>query len=342
MVQAMVGAELGDDVFGDDPTVQALEAEAAGLLGMEAAVFVPSGTMSNQIGLRLHVGPLEEVLCDNRAHIHNWEVGGIHAHCGAAVAAVAPRDGQRFLCGEAVREHTRSDHTLYHQPVTKLLSLENTLNGDVAPISVLAEATAAARELGLAVHLDGARLFNAAVASGTILAEYGRLSDTISICLSKGLGAPVGSVLCGSASLMRRARHFRKLYGGGMRQAGVLAAAGLYALRNNVDRLQEDHENAAFIADGLQELGFSVQRPVETNMVWCAPPPSLPLPFEELQQRLREEDGVILGGPYAGPGGRNPFGKARHSMRIVTHLDAPRSAAQTLLGCLAKHLRRRL
>jgi len=338
----MTSAELGDDVLGDDPTVLALEEEAAGLLGKEAAVFVPSGTMSNQLGLRVHVGPLEEVLCDHRAHIHVWEVGGIHAHCGASVVAVPPREGQRFLCGEAVKEYVRTDHSLYHQPITKLLSLENTINGDVVPLSMLAEATAAARQLGLAAHMDGARLFNAAVASGTDMADYGRLFDTVSICLSKGLGAPIGSVLCGSAELVRRARHFRKLYGGGMRQAGILAAAGRYALKHHVSRLQEDHENAAFVADGLEELGFSVQRPVETNMVWCAPPPQLSLPFQELQARLRLEDGILLGSPYAGPGGRNPFGKAKHNMRIVTHLDAPRSAARTLLASLAKHLRRGL
>jgi len=340
MLQAMMSAPLGDDVLGDDPTVQELEAETAHLLGMEAAVFVPSGTMSNQLGLRLHVGPLEEVLCDHRAHIHVWEVGGIHAHCGAAVAAVPPEDGQRFLCGDAVRVNARTDHSLYHQPVTKLLALENTLNGEVMPLPTLMDATSAARELGLATHLDGARLWNAAAASGCALSDYGSLFDTVSVCLSKGLGAPVGSILCGSAAHIHRARYFRKLYGGGMRQAGLLAAAGLHALRHNRERLQEDHENAAFLADGLQELGFAVQRPVETNIVWCAPPQKLPLPMPELVQRLHKEHGVLIGGAYSGPRGRNPFCDPAKSMRLVTHMDAPRSAVQTLLAGLAKHLKR--
>ena len=264
MLQAMVDAPVGDDVFGDDPTVRRLEEETASLLGAEAGLFVASGTMSNQLALRTHVGPLDEVLCDHRAHIHTWEVGGIHALCGASVAPAEPLAGQQFLDAAAVRLHARLDHSLYHQPVTKLLALENTLNGAVAPLSLITEAVVAARELGLATHLDGARLFNAAAASGEPLDGYGALFDTVSVCLSKGLGAPVGSVLCGSAARIDRARHWRKLYGGGWRQAGLLAAAGLHGLAEHRERLLEDHANAAELATGLTELGFSVQTP-QTN-----------------------------------------------------------------------------
>ena len=234
------------------------------MLGAEAGLFVASGTMSNQLALRTHVGPLDEVMCDHRAHIHTWEVGGIHALCGASVAAAEPLAGQQFLDAAAVRLHARLDHSLYHQPVTKLLALENTLNGAVAPLSLVTEAVVAARELGLATHLDGARLFNAAAASGEPLDGYGALFDTVSVCLSKGLGAPVGSVLCGSAARIDRARHWRKLYGGGWRQAGLLAAAGLHGLAEHRERLLEDHANAAELATGLTELGFSVHTP-QTN-----------------------------------------------------------------------------
>eukprot|EP00964_Phaeocystis_antarctica_P059751 scaffold35521_cov70-Phaeocystis_antarctica.AAC.7 len=160
--------------------------------------------MSNQLALRTHVGPLDEVMCDHRAHIHTWEVGGIHALCGASVAAAEPLAGQQFLDAAAVRLHARLDHSLYHQPVTKLLALENTLNGAVAPLSLVTEAVVAARELGLATHLDGARLFNAAAASGEPLDGYGALFDTVSVCLSKGLGAPVGSAAGGRRGCSRR------------------------------------------------------------------------------------------------------------------------------------------
>ena len=223
MLQAMLKAPTGDDVFGDDPTVLALESETAALLGKEAALFVASGTMSNLLAMRLHVGPLAEVLCDHRAHVHQWEVGGIHA-TGAAVAAVAPEPGERFLTAASVAAHTRTDNCLYHQPVTEVLALENTLNGDVMPLAEVDAACAEARALGLATHLDGARLWNAVAASEGVAADaWAAPFDTVSVCLSKGLGAPIGSVLVGSAAHIDRARHFRKLSGGGWRQAGLLS-----------------------------------------------------------------------------------------------------------------------
>jgi len=184
MYAAMVAAPLGDDVFQDDPTVLELEGEVASLLGKEAAVFVTTGTLSNQLALRTHVGPLDEVLCDHRSHIHVWEVGGIHM-CGASASASAPEPGERFLCAEAVRANTRSDHSLYHQPVTRLLALEQTLNGEVMPLVQVAAACGEARALGLATHLDGARLWNACAATGTPPAAYAEHFDTVSVCLSK-------------------------------------------------------------------------------------------------------------------------------------------------------------
>ena len=266
MLQAMLKAPTGDDVFGDDPTVLALESETAALLGKEAALFVASGTMSNLLAMRLHVGPLAEVLCDHRAHVHQWEVGGIHA-TGAAVAAVAPEPGERFLTAASVAAHTRTDNCLYHQPVTAVLALENTLNGDVMPLAEVDAAAAEARALGLATHLDGARLWNAVAASEGVAADaWAAPFDTVSVCLSKGLGAPIGSVLVGSAAHIDRARHFRKLSGGGWRQAGLLAAAGRHALAHHRERLAEDHAAAEELAAGVADLGFAVQPP-ETNMV---------------------------------------------------------------------------
>ena len=337
MLKEMHEAPVGDDVFGDDPTVLRLEEETAALVGTEAAVFVVSGTMSNQLALRTHLAPLQEVLCDHRAHIHVWEAGGIHSLCGASVAAAEPAAGQQFLDAAAVELYTRRDNALYHQPVTTLLALENTLNGAVQPLSLITEAVTSARALGLSTHLDGARLFNAAAATGEPLDAYGRHFDTVSVCLSKGLGAPVGSVLCGSAERIDKARHYRKLYGGGWRQAGLLAAAGIYALREHRARLVEDHENAAELAAGLEELGFAVQPP-ETNMVWCAPPAGVD--FARVAARLWDDERILVGGAYGGPGGRNPWGDSGKTMRFVTHLQTPKRAVRGLLNGLTKILRK--
>lgn len=206
--------------------------------------------MSNQLALRVHVGVLDEVLCDHRAHIHVWETGGIHAHCGASVAPAVPEAGEGFLCPRAISSNARLDHAGYHQPVTRLLSLENTLNGRVASAAQLIGAAAHAKGLRLVTHLDGARLWNACAATGTEPGDFAAPFDTVSVCLSKGLGAPVGSVLAGGADHIERARHLRKMYGGGWRQAGLLAAAGLYAIRHQRERLVEDHEAATTLASG--------------------------------------------------------------------------------------------
>ena len=336
MLAAMTSAKVGDDVFGDDPSVEALEAETAELLGKESALFVASGTMSNQIAIMCHVGPLQEVLCDHRAHVHAWEAGGIHSLAGASVMAARPLGAAAFLCAEAVREYSRLDHCLHHQPVTKLLSLEHTQNGEVAPLSTLRECVTAARAIGLSTHLDGARLWNAAAAEGLSPDTYAHLFDSVSVCLSKGLGAPIGSLLVGSAAFIQRARGYRKLLGGGWRQAGVLAAAGRHAIKEHRGRLVEDHDNASELAAGLRELGFSV-RPPQTNMVWCSPPPDVD--FAPIQRALHME-GVLLGGAYKGPKCRNPFGDVAESLRVVTHLQTPRVACKRLIASLARHLKK--
>ena len=215
MRAAMVSAEVGDAVFGDDPTVLRLEARVASMLGKEAALFVASGTMANTLAMRVHLAPLEEVVCDYRCHVHVWENGGVHAHTGAAVSAVRPRDhGERFITARILEEYVRLDHSLYHTPTTTLVALENTLNGAVQPLDEMVAVSDWARQRGVATHLDGARLWNAAAATGVELERYGALFDTVSVCLSKGLGAPIGSVLVGDAKRIEKARHFHKLMGG--------------------------------------------------------------------------------------------------------------------------------
>ena len=338
MLEAMLRAPVGDAVFGDDPTVLALEDEVASLLRKEAALFVASGTMSNQLALRVHVGQLDEVLCDHRAHIHVWENGGIHAISGASVAPVIPPNGD-YLCADDVASHASLSHFGRHRPVTRLLALENTLNGAVASVDQLGACAQKAHELGLATHLDGARLWNAAVAEARGADEFAQPFDSVSVCLSKGLGAPVGSVLAGSTALVERARHFCKLYGGGWRQAGILAAAGLHALHHHRERLAEDHERASELADGLTQLGFDVDPPM-TNMVWCHPPPAVRgMPhFDEMQRRLEVEDGILVGGAYGGA--RNPFGQSAKSIRFVTHMQTPREGVLALLGGIRRLLRK--
>jgi threonine aldolase len=268
MMQAIVDAELGDDVFGEDPTVQLLESETASLLGKEAAVYVPSGTMSNQMALRVHTHPGDEVILEADAHIRHYEGG---AAAGLSGLQLYPVKGDRGIMTAsqvtaAVRGHFDWD------PRTSLVCLENTHNragGTVYPIDVIAEISTAARDRSLAMHLDGARLWNAAVATGVSEAEYAAHFDTISVCLSKGLGAPVGSLLVGSTEHIAKARRARKAFGGGMRQAGIIAAAALHALRNHREDLSQDHSNARVLAEALEACSAVQLDPdgVETNIV---------------------------------------------------------------------------
>jgi len=307
MRRAMAEATVGDDVYGEDPTVRALEERVAGLLGQPAGLFVTSGTQANQISIGLHCRPGDEVLADAGSHCIHFEGGAMAALWGAQPR---PLEGQRGLFSAAqltAAVRPVNDHT----PRSRLVCFENTHNrggGTVWPLAQYQQAVAAARAAQLAVHLDGARLFNAQASGGGLVIEYAKLADTATVCFSKGLGAPVGSVLCGSVDLMREARRLRKRLGGGMRQAGILAAAALYALEHNVERLTDDHRNARRLAAGLASLpGFRVDPArVETNMVFadCA--------AGALAAVARMKASGVLA---------NPEGSHPDSIRLVCHLD---------------------
>jgi threonine aldolase len=263
----MFAAPVGDDVFGEDPTVNALETKIAGLFGMEAALFCPSGTMTNQIAIRLHTGPQKEVICHQYSHIYLYEGGGIMANSMASVKLLTGDLGK--ITASQVAESINPDDV--HAPETTLVSIENTMNkgggsiytlDEIKPIHVLC------KEKGIKLHLDGARLFNALVETGESPADWGAQFDTISICLSKGLGCPIGSVLLGTKVDIKRAKKVRKVFGGGMRQAGFLAAAGIYALDHQVERLKEDHLRARVLGQFLVQAPHVTEvLPVATNIV---------------------------------------------------------------------------
>ncbi len=269
MRAAMAAAEVGDDVYAEDPTINRLEARAAEVFGKEAAIFVPTGSMGNQIALRLHTQPGKEVVCEARAHVLDWEMGMAAVFSGCQLRTVA---GQRGVLRWQDIEPALSTTGLYYRAQTGLVWIENTHNmagGTVTPLAVMQELVAGAHDRGLPIHLDGARVFNAAVALGTDVATLTRGFDTVNFCLSKGLCAPVGSMLVGSAADIARARSLRKALGGGMRQAGILAAAGLIALDEMPERLHEDHANAKLLASSLNGVeGVSIDpAEVETNIV---------------------------------------------------------------------------
>ncbi|GAB3049108.1 low specificity L-threonine aldolase [Intrasporangium mesophilum] len=269
MRAAMAAAEVGDDVFGEDPTLRALEERVAGMLGQEAALFTPSGSMANQLGVRVHVKPGEELVGDSLAHVVRAELGAAAVLSGISSRTWVSERG-RFRADDAAALMITGVGP--YQVCTSLVVVENTHNfggGTVQPIEEIRRARSVTRERGVAMHLDGARLFNAHVASGVSLTDYGREFDTVSVCLSKGLGAPVGSVLAGSAEAMAESRIWRKRFGGGMRQAGILAAAGLFALDNNVERLADDHARARRAAEAMAEAapGSVDLTTVETNIV---------------------------------------------------------------------------
>ena len=269
MRAAMARAEVGDDVFGEDPTVRALQERVAGLLGHEDALFTPTGSLANQLGLRLHVPPGKELVADHQAHVVRAELGAAAVFSGITSRTWSATRG--LLDPDAALAHVTTGVGPY-QVETALVVVENTHNfggGTVQPLPDIRRLRAATQERGVAMHLDGARLWNAHVASGVSLADYGAEFDTVSVCLSKGLGAPVGSVLAGSAERMAEARVWRKRYGGGMRQVGILAAAGLYALDHHVERLADDHDRARRFARACAEAAPGTVDPdtVETNIV---------------------------------------------------------------------------
>jgi threonine aldolase len=269
MRAAMADAEVGDDVFGDDPTVKRLEACVADMLGKEAALFAPSGTMANQLAVRAHTESGDEILIDANAHIYYYEAGGPAALSGVSCRCL---NGVRgiFTAADVEAALRPADQ---HFPPTKLICLENTHNrggGTIWPLERIREVANIARRQGLAMHLDGARLWNASVATGIAERDYAASFDSVSVCFSKGLGAPIGSVLCGSRDFIQRARRFRKMFGGGMRQVGILAAGALYALEHQRSRLADDHANARALAQGLARLPGIELDPatIQTNIVF--------------------------------------------------------------------------
>ncbi len=309
MLRKMTSAPTGDDVYGDDPTVNALQEKAAAMSGKQAALFFPSGTQANLVALLSHCQRGDEYIAGQHAHNYRYEAGG-----AAVLGSIQPQPVMENADGtlplDIVREVIKPRDI--HFARTRLISIENTHHGKVLPSDWLADVFAFSRQHHLALHTDGARIFNAAVASGQPLDALSRYCDTLSICLSKGLGAPVGSLLCGSHDFIEEACRWRKMTGGGMRQAGILAAAGIYALDNNVARLAEDHENARWLAAELAELGIEVSRR-QTNMIFIRLPETQITPL----QQWMDARGI-----------RISFG---YGTRLVTHLDTPRPALQKVV-----------
>jgi threonine aldolase len=307
MLQQMFRAKVGDDVYKQDPTVNELEETVAGLFGMEAALFFPSGTMANQTAIKLHTNPGDELICDKWAHVFNYEGGGVAVNSGVSSRLL---DGDRGMITAAQVAEAVNPPDFYHSPLSSLVCIENTTNkggGACYDLQTLREIRDVCKANNLKYHLDGARLWNALVAKRQHPKQFGELFDTISVCLSKGLGAPVGSLLVGSHEHVRKALRIRKIFGGGMRQAGYLAAAGLYALQNNVGRLEEDHRRAKQLATLLQQLPWIEKiEPVETNILIFSMKPQ----FSEavLMDKLKQKNIFI-----------SSLGRGK--LRIVTHLD---------------------
>jgi threonine aldolase len=313
----MFAAPVGDDVYAEDPTVNALEAKVAAYLGKEAALFVPSGTMANQIAVRLHCRPGEELVCEATSHVILWEGGGPAALSGVTVRPLNGVNGLLSL-DQLAAMHRPND---IHSPPTKLVWLENTHNrggGTVHPYPSVAAISAWARGQKLALHLDGARLWNAAVASGIPAKDWASHFDTVSVCFSKGLGAPVGSALAGPKELLALARRYRKLFGGAMRQAGFLAAACIHAMDHHVERLAEDHANAKLLAAAVREVpGLKlVPETVETNLVWFDVDRAKFGSPQDVTRRLKER-GVLM----------SALGET--TVRACTHLNVSRAECET-------------
>lgn len=320
MRRAMAEAEVGDDVYGEDPTVNRLQERAAETFEKEAALFVPTGSMGNQIAVKLHTRPGNEVVIEERGHIYNYEMATMAAFAGCVARPVHSKDGSGILTWEEIAAAIHTNAAYYVAP-TGLISIENSHNlagGSVMPRARVEEICERAHGLGLPVHLDGARIFNAAAALGESVANLARPADTVMFCLSKGLGAPVGSMLLGSRALIDQARALRKMLGGGMRQAGVIAAAGLVALEESPKRLHEDHENARRLAEGLAELpGIRIDpEKVATNIV-IIDVADTGKTGDAICAELREGGVLAIG-----------FGT---SIRMVTHCDVSRADIETAL-----------
>ncbi len=268
MLQAMMNAEVGDDVYKEDPTVNELERRVTELFGTDEALFFPTGSMANQAAIKMHTQPGEQLICDKYAHVYNYEGGGVSFNSGVSCKLL---DGDRGMITAAQVEEAINPPDFYHSPLTTLVCVENTTNkggGACYEMSIFEEIRKVCDKHALGFHLDGARLFNAIVAKNQDPKEYGALFDTISICLSKGLGIPLGTVLTGNSEIMKKAMRVRKVLGGGMRQVGFIAAAGIYALDHHIDRLAEDHKRASELGDFLCQLSYVKKvEPVETNIV---------------------------------------------------------------------------
>jgi threonine aldolase len=318
MRRAMFEAEVGDDVYAEDPTINRLEQRAAEVFGREAAIFVPSGTMGNSIAIKIHTRPGQEVICEERSHVFNYEMAMMAHFSGCMPRPIFAEDG--ILTWTQVKK--RIAPKIYYRAQTGLICLENTNNmagGSVYPTEIVEQICDGAHEAGIPVHLDGARVFNAATALGRPAAEITRKFDSVMFCLSKGLGAPVGSMLVGSRPLIDMARVYRKSLGGGMRQAGILAAAGLIALEKHPARLQEDHENAKFLAEGLSQIaGIKIDpKKVATNIL-VFDISGTGMTSTEFTQRLTKRQ-VICGGVTP------------ETVRMVTHMDVDRKACTAAL-----------
>jgi len=306
MLDYMLKAEVGDDVFGDDPTVQFLEEKMAGMFGKEAAIFCPSGTMTNQIAVKVHTQPGEEIICDITSHVYNYEGGGIAFNSGCSVRLVHGNRGR--MKPDQIHGNINPDNV--HYPKTRLVIAENTSNkggGSIYDINDLLQIGAICRENDLLFHLDGARLFNALVETGEKTEDYGKIFDSISVCFSKGLGAPVGSILTGSKDFIYKARRIRKVLGGGMRQVGYLAAAAIYAIENNVQRLKDDHRRAKELGSFLTSLNFIGEvMPVQTNII-----------IFSLNEKYSQDEFLRL----LNEKGLWALGFGPQKIRMVTHLD---------------------
>ena len=307
MLEAMHRAPVGDDVFGEDPTINRLEEMGANMFGMEKAIFCPSGTMTNQIAIKCHTQPGDEVICDELSHVYQYEGGGIAFNAGASVRLL---QGDRGRINKHLIQQAINNPDDVHKPISRLVVVENTANrggGSCYDWNDLEEMSIASKAAGLSYHLDGARLFNAIVAKQHEPKAYGNIFDSISICLSKGLGAPVGSLLLGKTDFIKKARRIRKVFGGGMRQAGSLAAAGIYALEHHVDRLKTDHQHAKTIEEILKKQSFITNiLPVETNIVIAECESSFDL--KSFIEKMKQQ-GVLF------------FAISPTRFRMVTHLN---------------------
>ena len=326
MREAMAKADVGDDVFGEDPTVNLLQEKVATMLGKEAALYVPSGSMGNQTCIKVHTQPGDEVIVEKGCHAFNYEAGGM-----AMLSSIQPHTIQGVRGAFTVDDIKRVIRPkVYYMPRTRLICIENTHNragGTIFPIHLIQEIRDFARNEEIKLHLDGARLWNACAETGISPKEYASYFDSISVCLSKGLGAPVGSVICGSKEFINEARHYRKIFGGGMRQAGILAAAGIFALENNMSRLKEDHAKAKFLANELAKVpSFSIDmESVQTNIIIIDLQESGKMP-EDVLSRLRAKGVLLTVGNYLG-------------LRAVTHMDVPMEEVQRAAKIILETIR---